>query len=106
MTNVPRVVVGFLLLLVVALLIIRTFQRHLGSAPKFWRTVAWEQKDRPKFFQVDALGQVRETTDTRLRLCLPVGKTLVRVRACYDANLCSEWILATADVGTGGERCE
>ena len=109
-----RVIVGLILSALVTLLGIHMFQRRLVSGPtntpaateKFWRTVKWEQNDRPKLFQVDALGQVRETKDTSLRLCLPVGSTVIRVRACNEANSCSEWTTQTADVGTDGERCE
>src|SRR6187200_573498 len=71
------VVAGLCVLLLVSLLAIRTFQRRLVRAPtnasaptgKFWRTVTWEQKGTPGFFQVDALGQIRETKDRNLRLC-------------------------------------
>jgi hypothetical protein len=104
----PRVVAGLFVLLIVTLLAIRTFQRRLVPAPtgRFWRTVTWEQKDSAKFFQVDALGQIRETKDTTFRLCLPIGRTVIRVRACNAPNDCSDWMAGSADVDTGGERCE
>ena len=109
-----RAIVGLIVLAVVTLLGIRMLQGRLVSGPPhtpaatetIWRTVTWESKDRPKFFQVEALGRVQETKDTSLRLCLPVGRTVVRVRACNDANSCSEWTTQTADVGTDGERCD
>ena len=108
------VVAGLCVLLLVSLLAIRTFQRRLVRAPtnasaptgKFWRTVTWEQKGTPGFFQVDALGHIRETKDTNVRLCLPVGRTVIRVRACDAANNCSAWMADAADVDTGGEPCE
>jgi len=104
----PRVVAGLFVLLIVALLVFRTVQRRVVPAPtgKFWRTVTWEQKDSAKFFQVDALGQIRETKDTKFRLCLPMGRTVIRVRACNGPNDCSDWMAGSADVDNGGEPCE
>ena len=76
------------------------------------RTLAWDQTDAVRYFEVDLDGQVRRvaapaTGAPRVPICVPLGRPVtIHVRACTE--VCSPWTttrieLAATDLD--GEPC-
>ena len=75
-------------------------------------TLAWDQTDEVRYFEVDLDGRVRRveaptTGAPRVPICVPLGRPVtIRVRACTEA--CSPWTttqLELAVTDPGGEPC-
>jgi hypothetical protein len=76
------------------------------------RTLAWDQTDEVRYFEVDLDGQVRRvaaptTGAPRVSICVPLGRPVtIRVRACTEA--CSPWTTTRLELATtepDGEPC-